>query len=193
MLTLPGVVTIALESACGSQDAGPLGTETTRSGSEETTIMRVIPKGRPTPSLRIAGRSDTRNLAEASQRTGRAAVDELLRALPTSPAVPGEAADYIAFVAAYMEDEDVLPERDWDLSGSLTKAVDDLVLAYPREGVEIERLSVNPEGIQTLRKEFHGDGPLNDPQAEAGLSRAVQVLREAFETMEDDQTLVLVF
>jgi hypothetical protein len=150
MLTLPGVVTIALESACGSQDAGPLGTETTRSGSEETTIMRVIPKGRPRPSLRIAGRNDTRHLAEASQRTGRAAVDELLRALPTSPAVPGEAADYIAFVAAYMEDEDVLPERDWDLSGSLTKAAGDLVLAYPREGVEIERLSVNPEGIQTL-------------------------------------------
>lgn len=103
-------------------------------------------------------------------------------------------AHYLAFMIAYLMDEEVLPDRDWEQSASLReirgKKLTDVL---PREGVALEKLRAEQYDALELRREFHGGGKLDDPGAEEALLDAIRVLRENFELIDNDGALIVGF
>jgi len=156
-----------------------------RAGTGVSTTSRL--------SLVIASPEDLRRLEDASARRQRKEVDEVLGNLAPSPAALDGLDDYLPFSAAYMEDEGVLPERNWELSSALTSMHRGLALVYPRANVDLDRLCVEQGDVDALRREFHGGGSLNDPRAAVGLTKAVNTLRETFGSMETDASIVIFF
>jgi hypothetical protein len=101
---------------------------------------------------------------------------------------------YLAFMIAHLIDEEVLPDRDWDLGQAVYELRGDrLTTIIPREGVVMDALRPERHDILELRREFHGGGALDDPNAEEGLLAAIRVLRKNFERLDEGGALVAGF
>lgn len=101
---------------------------------------------------------------------------------------------YLAFVIAHLMDEMVLPERDWELGQALYEIRGKrLTMVVSRGGVVMEALRPQRYDALELRREFHGDGPLDDRRAEEGLFEAIRVLRENFERVDEGGALIAAF
>jgi hypothetical protein len=100
---------------------------------------------------------------------------------------------YLAFMLAYLEDEDLLPEKDWAMSDSLFGVRGRLTDVISRGGVDLEKLDPARFDVLELRREFHAGGPLDDPTAGDALLDAIRVLRVNFQELDDDGALVIAF
>jgi hypothetical protein len=100
---------------------------------------------------------------------------------------------YLAFVMAYLRDEDLLPDRDWGLGDAFyeeRKRITDVTL---RDTVELDDLRAENFDIAELRQEFHAGGPLNDPVAGEALKDALRVLQENFRLANPDGAVVVAY
>lgn len=149
-------------------------------------------KGRPIELIAISGA----DLAWARPRllSGDLVAFTELREHDVSAKQYPHSSHYLAFIASHLMDEDVLPDRDWDLGDALYGMRGKrLTTVIPRLGVDLEGLEPERYDPLELRRQFHGGGQLSDPHAEGALLNGVRVLRANFETLDDAGALVLLF
>lgn len=130
--------------------------------------------------------------ARGSRRRKREALSQLGQDRPAP--IPFEySSHYLAFAKAYLQDEELLPDRDWPLSDSIFEIRHKLTDVLPRTGVDLGLLHPERYDVMELRSEFHGGGDLNDPVAGDALLDAIRVLRQNFELLQDGDALIVAY
>ena len=173
-------------TAAAIRDAGDNAKTTTESGQE-----RVV-QDSPIELVAISG-ADLDRARPKLLDGDVAAFEELRGAGPSAEQYP-HSSHYLAFMASHLIDEEVLPDRDWDLSQALYELRGKrLTTVIPRKGVDLADLEPARYDALELRREFHGGGELSDPRAEKALFDAIRVLRTNLEALDEDGALVLLF
>ena len=130
--------------------------------------------------------------AGGSRRRKREALSQLGRERP-APISFDYSSHYLAFAKAYLQDEELIPDRDWPLSDSLFEIRHKLTDVLPRTGVDLGALHPEKYDVIELRREFHGGGDLSDPIAGEALLDAIRVLRQNFELLQEGDALIVAY
>lgn len=130
--------------------------------------------------------------AGGSRRSKREALSQLGKDRP-APVPFGYSSHYLAYATTYLRDEELIPDRDWSLSDSISKARHKLTSVFPRTGVDLDVLHPERYDVMELRREFHGGGKLSDPVAGEALLDAIRVLRQNYELLQDGDAFIIAF
>jgi hypothetical protein len=98
---------------------------------------------------------------------------------------------YMAWVTAYLQDEGYISDEDFGLSDKVSSPERGIAAVLPRKGAKLQDLDPARLDLARMVREFHGGGSGDDPEARSAFVGALEIIRSALVSADDDGAIVI--